>query len=106
MGETDITSLADQFKQAVDKLKRNKEIRESGKFLCLPYPFPRLAEVLPGIDRGQHIGLTAGTGISRYFVVPAKLGELLETPVEANQQPNLSRNTLGGSTTNSIPQEL
>lgn len=43
---------------------------------------------------------------SRYFVVPAKLGELLETPVEANQQPNLSRNTLGGSTTNSIPQEL
>lgn len=65
MGDSDINSLEAQFEEALSKLKRNKEIRESGKFICIPYPFPRLAEVLPGIERGQHIGLTAGTGISK-----------------------------------------
>lgn len=65
MGETAINNLVVQFDNTLAKLKRNKEIRESGKFVCIPYPFPRLAEVLPGIERGQHIGLTAGTGISK-----------------------------------------
>lgn len=63
MGETNLNPLESQFEEALNKLKYNKEIREAGKFVCIPYPFPRLAEVLPGIERGQHIGLTAGTGI-------------------------------------------
>jgi len=54
-----------RFKEALAKLERNKEIRESGKFVCIPYPFSRLVKVLPGIERGQHIGVTAGTGISK-----------------------------------------
>lgn len=54
-----------RFREALGKLKKNKEIRESGKQVCIPYPFPRLREVLPGIERGQHIGVTAGTGISK-----------------------------------------
>lgn len=54
-----------KFKEALAKLKKNKEIRESGKQVCIPYPFPRLSEVLPGIERGQNIAVTAGTGISK-----------------------------------------
>lgn len=57
--------LENQFDQALAKLKRNKELRESGKQICIPFPFPRLAKVLPGIEKGMHIGLTAGTGISK-----------------------------------------
>jgi hypothetical protein len=63
MGETIVNSLEAQFDDSLAKLKKNKEIREAGKFVCIPFPFPRLAEVLPGIEKGQHIGLTAGTGI-------------------------------------------
>lgn len=54
-----------RFKESLDKIKKNKLIRESGKGVCIPYPFPRLSKVLPGIEKGQNIGITAGTGISK-----------------------------------------
>ena len=54
-----------RFDEALARLEKNKEIRESGKQVCIPYPFPRLCEMLPGIEKGQHIGITAGTGISK-----------------------------------------
>lgn len=66
MGETGVNeTLTEQFQEAVRKLKKNKELRESGKQICIPFPFPRLAKILPGIEKGLHIGLTAGTGISK-----------------------------------------
>ena len=54
-----------KFQEALSRLKKNKEIREAGKQVCIPYPFPKLCELLPGVEKGQHIGITAGTGISK-----------------------------------------
>lgn len=65
MGNTSVSSLEMQFDEMLTRLKYNKEVRDSGKFICIPWPFPRLAKILPGIKRGLHIGLTAGTGISK-----------------------------------------
>lgn len=54
-----------KFKETLNKIKKNKEIRESGKLICIPYPFPRLREVLPGIEKGQHYCVLAGTGLGK-----------------------------------------
>ena len=53
------------YRELLDEVGRNKAIRESGKQVCIPYPFPRLRSVLPGIEKGQHICLTAGTGAGK-----------------------------------------
>lgn len=53
------------FDEMLTRIKKNKDLRESGKQVCIPYPFERLTNVLPGIEKGQHIGLTAGTGVAK-----------------------------------------
>src|SRR6185437_12598653 len=54
-----------RFSESLKKIKRNKEIRESGKHVCIPYPFPRLRNILPGIEMGQNIGISAGTSVGK-----------------------------------------
>lgn len=54
-----------KFQEALNRIRNNKLLREEGKQICIPYPFKRLREILPGIERGQHIGTTAGSGISK-----------------------------------------
>lgn len=53
------------FDEVLARIEKNKQLRESGKQVCIPYPFKRLTNVLPGIEKGQHIGLTAGTGVAK-----------------------------------------
>lgn len=57
--------MEQHFDDMFDRISKNKELRESGKQVCIPYPFPRLTEKLPGIEKGQHICLTAGTGVAK-----------------------------------------
>ena len=53
------------FDDMLARVEKNIELRDSGKQVCIPYPFERLTNVLPGIEKGQHIGLTAGTGVAK-----------------------------------------
>lgn len=53
------------YHKILKDLKRNKEIKEGGQALGIPIPFPRLAEYIPLIERGQAIGLLSGTGVGK-----------------------------------------
>jgi len=53
------------FKDAVNKIKANKQIRESGGIIAIPWNLPRLSKVLPGVRKGQFICTTAGTKESK-----------------------------------------
>jgi len=53
------------FNRVIDNLKKNKETREKGGYVGIPYPFPRLAEIIPSIERGQSIGVLGGTGVGK-----------------------------------------
>ena len=65
MDETTLDNLGAQFNEIIKGIEKNKNTKDSGKEIVLPYPFKRLAQVLPGIEKGQHICVTAGTGISK-----------------------------------------
>lgn len=53
------------FDRVLEGIERNKKIKESGGYLGVPYPLPRLSEHIPLIDKGQSIGLLGGTGIGK-----------------------------------------
>lgn len=62
------------FNKILIDLKKNKQIKEQGGALGIPTPFPRFAEFVPMIERGQAIGLLSGTGtgkskLSRYMYI-------------------------------------
>jgi hypothetical protein len=41
---------------------KNKAIKDSGKYVGIPIPFPRLSEYVPIIERGHSIGILGATG--------------------------------------------
>jgi len=55
-------------KEEADKIEINRQRRIEGKYNHIPSPFPNLNKYWPGLIPGDHILLTAGTGIgkSRY----------------------------------------
>lgn len=53
------------FDRIYEKIKQNKELKESGKQLSIHPPFPRLAETFPGFEKGKLIELTAASGIGK-----------------------------------------
>ena len=53
------------FKDVLSSIKKNKEIREGGGWVGIPYPFGRLSEYIPFIERGHSIGILAGTGVGK-----------------------------------------
>jgi|GEM_PF-3176551 len=53
------------FDRVLETIEKNKQIKESGGYLGIPYRFPRLSEHIPIIDRGQSIGFLGGTGIGK-----------------------------------------
>lgn len=50
------------FTETLSLLKSNKDKRERGEFIGIPYSLPKLNKVLSGIDKGEVILLTATTG--------------------------------------------
>lgn len=53
------------FDKILDNIKVNKSIKESGKFVDIPMPLKRLSEHIPSIEKGQSIGVLAGTGVGK-----------------------------------------
>jgi hypothetical protein len=46
------------FDTVVDKIKSNKTLRESGKDICIPFPFTGLSKYSPGIEQGNYYLIT------------------------------------------------
>ena len=50
------------YKSVKEGILRNKQLKESGGYIGIPYPFKRLSEFIPVIEKGHSIGLLAPTG--------------------------------------------
>jgi hypothetical protein len=48
-----------------EQIVQNKKLREEGKDISIPFPFPRFSEEIPGIQQGRYIITTAGTKIGK-----------------------------------------
>lgn len=53
------------FKETLNYIKENKENVESGLVNCIPSPFPRLRNYIPGTVRGQNWIITANSGVGK-----------------------------------------
>lgn len=53
------------FDKLYYKILENKKIKESGKQLSIIPPFPRLAKVFPGIEKGKYWIITSNSGIGK-----------------------------------------
>lgn len=58
------------FEKVYQKIKNNKELKESGKQLSITSPFPRLSQIYPGYEKGRYYIYTANSGIKLYKPVP------------------------------------
>jgi hypothetical protein len=53
------------YNKVLEQLKRNKQFREEGKDIAIPFPFPRFAEEIPGIQQGRYIIDTANSKVGK-----------------------------------------
>lgn len=53
------------FNNVYRQILENKRLREQGKDISIPFPFPRFSEEIPGIQKGRLIITTAGTKIGK-----------------------------------------
>ena len=53
------------LKKVIEELKLNKQLREEGKYIGLPLPFPRMKEKFPYITRGRYIIMTASSKVGK-----------------------------------------
>lgn len=53
------------FDKLFEKIKQNKELKESGKQLSIHPPFPRLAEKFPGFEKSRYFIYTASSGVGK-----------------------------------------
>lgn len=60
------------FSRVKDVIKTNKSIREQGGYTCIPWELNRLSKILPGIQRGKLIGVTANSKVGK-----TQLGDFL-----------------------------
>ena len=51
-----------------DQILKNKQLREEGKDISIPFPFPRFSEEIPGIQRISKIEKIPGVRSTSDFV--------------------------------------
>ena len=50
------------YDETLDTIKKNKEVKESGSLLAIPFwRMPNLSKVLPGLRKGMYSLISAGT---------------------------------------------
>lgn len=54
-----------QFNNVMSFLRERKERAESGKYNCIPWPFPRFKQLFPGTEKGKFIVVTASQKIGK-----------------------------------------
>lgn len=53
------------YDSVITEIKENKKLKDSGKYIGIPYKFStRLRKFIPVIEKGQSIGILAGTGVN------------------------------------------
>lgn len=53
------------FSKVFSELVERKERAENGKYNCIPFPFSRFRQLMPGVERGRYIIITAGQKIGK-----------------------------------------
>jgi hypothetical protein len=53
------------FNETISHIEQNAQIKKLGKFNGIPYPYPRLREYVPSIDKESVIGITSFTGAAK-----------------------------------------
>lgn len=53
------------FENALKKIIQNKQIKETGGYNCIPFPFDRLNNYVPGIIKGVQYIITANSGVGK-----------------------------------------
>lgn len=51
------------FDRTLSNIEKNKEIKESGGFNCIPFGLPRFENAVPGIMQGTYYLVTANSGV-------------------------------------------
>lgn len=73
------------FNTVVQQIKTNKEKREAGKIIAIPFPFPRFSEYVPGIQKERYIIITANAKVGKskitdYIMVYSPVDYILNNP--------------------------
>jgi hypothetical protein len=55
----------DLYSRSLEFIEKNAEIKRSGKFNGIPYPYERLRQFMPSIDKESVIGITSYTGAGK-----------------------------------------
>ena len=53
------------FDRVVDTMSTNKVLREQGRDINIPLPFPRMSRYLPGIQKGRYYIVTANSKVGK-----------------------------------------
>lgn len=53
------------YTSVYEQILLNKKLREEGKDISIPFPFPRFSEEIPGIQQGRYIITTAGSKVGK-----------------------------------------
>lgn len=53
------------FDTVISGIEKNKLVREKGGYIGIPYPFARLRNHIPVMEKGHSIGILAGTGVGK-----------------------------------------
>lgn len=53
------------FDRVLKEIKENKKLREEGKDLLIPFPFPRFSKYVPGIQKGRYFICTANSKVGK-----------------------------------------
>lgn len=53
------------FERVVKGVEENKLLREQGKDIAIPFPFPRFSEYIPGIQKGRYVIVTANSKVGK-----------------------------------------
>lgn len=77
--------MIDSFIKIVDNLKERRERVLSGKYNCLPLPFPRFKTLFPGTEKGKYVIITANQKIGKskladYIYIYEPLFFMMEHP--------------------------
>lgn len=53
------------FDNVFTQIEENKKLREEGKDICIPFPFPKFSEHIPGIIKGRYYLCTANQKVGK-----------------------------------------
>lgn len=74
------------FSKIFQNLVDRKERAECGKYNCIPFPFPRFRQLIPGVEKGRYICVTAAAKAGKSKLVDYMF--IYESIFFAMQNPN------------------